>query len=246
MKRAILVAENHEGVLLGFRDWLTRHGYAVLTAREGTEAIAIARDQRPRLAILDYSMRGTTSGLFAAHAIREAPETRHIPIIMMATRTMSLTEEAALNGFNAFFSKPFDKDGLDGLLAKIRELLKPRVLVIDDNEQYRLLIARIIQPMCAVITASDSKEGMERAVLEDPDLVIVDRSMPVRGGEEVARDIISYCNIPVIMVTGDVLNDSEQETIRAVGVRAVIGKPFTLNELATTVAALLPQLSPPA
>lgn len=240
MKRAILVAEHYEGVLLVFRDWLTRHGYAVLTAREGTEAIAIARDQRPRLAILDCSMRG---GLFAATAIREAPETRHIPLIMMAAKTMLPTEEAAFNGFDAFFAKPFDTDRLR---AKIRELLKPRVLVIDDDEQSRRLIARIIQPMCAVITASDGKEGMERAVLEDPDLVIVDRSMPVRGGEEVARDIIAYLNIPVIMVTGDGLTNSEMETVRAIGVKAVIRKPFTLHELATAVAALLPHLSPPS
>ncbi|MDO8581855.1 MAG: response regulator [bacterium] len=239
MKRSILVAEDHEVVLEVFREWLTRHGYAVLVAHGGVEAITIAKQQRPRLAILDYSMPGM-DGITAARAIREAPETRHIPIIMMTAMTLTnATEEEALRGFDDFFEKPFDTERF---LAKIRELLKPRVLVIDDNLCFCDLMVRALSTRCAVITANNRKKGMELAVLEDPDLVILDRSQ----GEEIAMDIIDNCNIPVMMVTGSSLTDAEKEVFHAISIKAIIGKPFEMAELRTTVAALLPQFPPSA
>lgn len=243
MKRSILVAENYEESLILLQDWLTQKGYGVLSARIGAEAVTLARDLRPRLAILDYAMPGT-NGIAVARAIREAPETRHIPIIMMTSIGITTpTDDAALNGFDGLFPKPFD---LKTLFEKIRELLgKPRVLVIDDEEFYRDIISRSLSATCTVVTANDGKQGMKLAVREDPDLVIVDRSMPDRRGDEVAADIIKQCGIPVMMATGDVLQDIERVKLTAIGVKTLLAKPFEITDLQTSVAALLPQFFPP-
>ena len=63
-----------------------------------------------------------------------------------------------------------------------------KILVVEDNEAMRDLLARILERMGYVpVLASHGKEGLEKVIAEKPNLIIMDMMMPVMDGWETAR-----------------------------------------------------------
>lgn len=90
-----------------------------------------------------------------------------------------------------------------------------------------------------VITASDGVEGLQRALEESPDLVILDVMMPQMSGLEVCRQLrAKRASIPIIMLTA-----RGQEVDKVVGLELgaddYVTKPFSIRELLARVKALL-------
>ena len=107
---------------------------------------------------------------------------------------------------------------------------KLRILVIDDEEWSRSLIARYLAGAGHLVeTADGGKEGVAMAGATEFDLVITDRAMPEMGGDQVAACMKeSVPHIPVLMLTGDIINTME-DTLA--GVDAIVEKPVTQREL---------------
>ena len=90
-----------------------------------------------------------------------------------------------------------------------------------------------------VITASDGIEGLERALAESPDLVVLDVMMPRMSGLEVCRQLrAKRASIPIIMLTA-----RGQEVDKVVGLEIgaddYVTKPFSIRELLARVRAIL-------
>ena len=90
-----------------------------------------------------------------------------------------------------------------------------------------------------VITASDGVEGLERALAESPDLVVLDVMMPRMSGLEVCRQLrAKRASIPIIMLTA-----RGQEVDKVVGLEIgaddYVTKPFSIRELLARVRAIL-------
>jgi two-component system, cell cycle response regulator len=87
---------------------LEREGYRVLTARDGGEAVRVAREELPDLVILDVMMPGM-DGLDACRALKEDERTRDIPVIFLSARDET---EMKVSGFDLgaddYISKPFE------------------------------------------------------------------------------------------------------------------------------------------
>ena len=104
----ILVADDNRVVrdLIVFR--LERSGYRVVAAGDGAEALRIARDQLPDLAILDVMMPNLT-GVEVTERIRADEATSHIPVILLTARVQ---EVDITRGFDAgaddYIRKPFN------------------------------------------------------------------------------------------------------------------------------------------
>src|SRR5436189_6415515 len=79
--RTVLVADDNPDQRALYVDILSHAGYSVIEARDGEEAIARARTERPALILMDVTMPGT-SGWNAVRAVREQTETRDIPVIV--------------------------------------------------------------------------------------------------------------------------------------------------------------------
>jgi len=117
------------------------------------------------------------------------------------------------------------------------------VLVIDDDEQIRRLIARLLRPMVLRIEEAASAEEAEEklSAAAPPDLVLLDMQLPGRSGHEVLAEIRANPRtrlVPVVMITGAATAEARLKAIQA-GVTDFVAKPFSHEELAARVRALL-------
>jgi two-component system cell cycle response regulator DivK len=119
MARILYVEDNEDNAFMLVR-WLKREGFETAVARDGAHGVAAARDERPDLILMDLSLP-ILDGWEATRRIKEAPETRGIPIIALSAHAMSGDREQALSaGCDDYDSKPVD---FGRLLGKIRALL---------------------------------------------------------------------------------------------------------------------------
>jgi len=117
----VLVADDDRDILDLVALRLEGAGYAVVTASDGEEALRLARERRPDLAILDVMMPKLT-GYDVTEALRADDGTRDVPIILLTARV----QESDLNrGFEAgatdYVRKPFDARDLRDRVAKLLE-----------------------------------------------------------------------------------------------------------------------------
>jgi PAS domain S-box-containing protein len=114
----ILVAEDNEVNLALILDMLSIHGHEMTVARNGLEAIELAKSQKPELILMDVRMP-VMSGLEATRKLREIPAFEHIPIIALTASTGSEAETRQLEaGFSEHLAKPIQTNELFGILKK--------------------------------------------------------------------------------------------------------------------------------
>ncbi len=117
------------------------------------------------------------------------------------------------------------------------------ILVIDDNEEMRRLLDKyILSPEgYRVITAGNGRSGLERALKESPDLILLDINLPDMKGPEVLRELRKTTSqMDVVFITGD---DSLMVAVEALrmGVRDYLLKPFRIDEVREMVRRVLEQ-----
>ncbi len=114
----ILVVDDEPQIRRVMRATLTANGYTILEARDGQEALARMRTDRPDLVILDMNMP-VMDGLQACREIRASSA---VPIIMLTVRSAEKDKVAALDaGADDYVVKPF---GIQELLARVRAALR--------------------------------------------------------------------------------------------------------------------------
>jgi CheY-like chemotaxis protein len=94
-------------------------GHKIVEASDGHEALALVKEHRPEIAILDWMMPGL-SGIDVCRAIREDPDLAGIQVVMMTARTGFDSEnEAREAGVDHFIAKPIMPRQLSTLVDKI-------------------------------------------------------------------------------------------------------------------------------
>lgn len=120
MSRKILLVDDSATVLMMEKMILAADRFEVVTASNGLEAQEKARREQPDLILMDIVMP-QLNGLQACKALREHPETKHIPIILVTTRGESdCMEQGYENGCNDYVTKPVNSGEL---LTKVRNIL---------------------------------------------------------------------------------------------------------------------------
>jgi two-component system KDP operon response regulator KdpE len=114
----ILVVDDEPQIRRVMRSTLTSHGYVITEAKNGEEAIELARKEKPDLILLDVNMPGI-SGIETCREIRRGS---NAPIIMLTVRSAERDKVLALDaGADDYVTKPF---GIEELLARIRAALR--------------------------------------------------------------------------------------------------------------------------
>jgi DNA-binding response OmpR family regulator len=127
--RLLLIADDDEDILqlLSFR--LERAGYEIVQARNGAEALRLAIELRPALAVLDVMMPGLT-GFEVTRELRANEETRTMPIILLTAKAQaSDVSQGMAAGADDYVKKPFDARELR---ERVERLLRPRLVAADD------------------------------------------------------------------------------------------------------------------
>jgi putative two-component system response regulator len=116
------------------------------------------------------------------------------------------------------------------------------ILVIDDDDQIRRMIVRLLEPAgYRVEEAGSAREGLERLRASPHDLVLLDMQLPDRSGHELLLEIRSDSRTrltPVVMITGAATQHHKLKAIE-LGVTDFITKPFSPEELSARVRALV-------
>jgi DNA-binding response OmpR family regulator len=124
----------------------------------------------------------------------------------------------------------------------MRDRTTPLVLVADDEEDIRALVAfRLERAGYEVITAADGEEALTLATTRLPDLVVLDMMMPKATGLEVTRSLREQDetkDIPVILLTARAQEADVARGFEA-GVDDYVKKPFSPQDLQLRVQALL-------
>ena len=118
---------------------------------------------------------------------------------------------------------------------------RPIVLVIDDNEDVRIMVRELLKDRYRVVEASGGEEGIRKAAMYVPDAIICDVMMPGIDGMETCRGIkkeVSTSHIPVLMLTACSLDEQRVEGYRS-GADGYISKPFNREVLLARVEALI-------
>ncbi len=115
---------------------------------------------------------------------------------------------------------------------------KKKVLIIeDDPEITNLLDIHLKDLSCESISAADGKTGYELALSENPDLIILDISLPEMDGIEVCQKVRATQKTPIIMLTA-----KSEEIDRVLGLEVgaddYITKPFSIREFTARVKAI--------
>jgi DNA-binding response OmpR family regulator len=237
---------------------LSAGGYTVLTADDAITAQRVAVKEQPQVIVLDLRLPAG-DGYQVMQRLAELPATAGTPVIVVAAESAGSQRTRALEaGAIEYLVKPVD---VQQLLATLRYVLGPlapdqgqgdgpeggrhdpttkTILIVDDDPDVRLGLTMMLKEKgYRVAAAGDTISAVQVAVVERPDLAIIDIGLP--GGEgfivmERFRSLPSLAAVPVVVLTG-----RDPEAVRpraeALGAVAVLGKPASGPDLLQAIRA---------
>ncbi len=212
-------------------------GYRVEIARNGVDAVDLAKRLRPSVITLDLILP-VKDGWQVLKELKRHPLCRNIPVIIV-----SIIDEKSL-GFSLgavdYFVKPVNKEDLIQAMNRVHIARRsggqqPTVLVIDDDRAATDLIQVILENEgYKVLKAYQGKEGVDLATRERPDLIILDLIMPETSGFNVAyqlKQIPATRAIPIIILTSMEIDQETQDQLGAYVTSLMSKSNFTKKDL---------------
>ena len=218
------------------RRFLVREGCDVVTAKDGTEGLKLARQVKPALITLDVQMPGR-DGWSVLQELKADRELANIPVVML-TIVDEKNRGYAL-GAAEYMTKPIERDALRKLVTKYRSGAagpsRFRVLIVEDDENTRQQWRRILsREGCEVNEAENGRLALERLTQALPDLIILDLIMPEMDGFEFLVELRkqpAFKTVPVVVVTAATLSEEDHRRLNG-GVERVLAKTaFSRDEL---------------
>lgn len=115
-----------------------------------------------------------------------------------------------------------------------------KILIIDDSTKIRSLLSEMLRPLGYIVsTASDGKRGLDKALADRPDLILLDFHLPRLSGIEVLEALQEdNYRVPVILMTA---HGSESVAVQAfrLGVRDYLTKPFETEQILEVIETAL-------
>ena len=106
-----------------------------------------------------------------------------------------------------------------------------RILIVEDEKKIaRFLELELVHEGYEVLTAFDGRSGLDTALAQDPDLLILDLMLPELSGIEVCRRLRHTSDVPIIMLTA---KDDVSDKVMGLDMGAddYVTKPFAIEEL---------------
>ncbi|MCG8696852.1 MAG: response regulator, partial [Bacteroidales bacterium] len=126
-------------------------------------------------------------------------------------------------------------------LFKIYRRDNPKILIVDDNKDIRLLLSVSLQPYYSIIEAKNGEEAYRKAVKELPDLILSDIMMPEMNGIELCQKIKNdffTSHIPVVLISARASEEHKMEGV-STGADLYLTKPFNMEMVKAHVVSIL-------
>ncbi|MDJ0843081.1 response regulator [Crocosphaera sp.] len=121
MPLPILIADDDPGIRVAVADYLEMHGYAVMTAQNGEEALSSMQTYRPYLLVSDIKMP-RKDGYTLVKELRQLPQFRLLPVVFL---TECDTTDKRIQGYqvgcDVYLPKPFEMDELKAVIHNLLE-----------------------------------------------------------------------------------------------------------------------------
>ena len=216
----ILVVEDDQKSSRLLKDYLTCEGYKVATAWTGKEAVDKATDLKPMAITLNVNLAGE-SGWKVLEKLKETSETKDIPVVVV-----SIFEERD-RGFSLgavdYLVKPITREQLVQTLKRRGLTVGPEtgpvhILVIDDEPKTVELVAAVLEAEgYCVQKAYGGEEGIDLAIRQGYDLIILDLMMPKVDGFDVVEELKKHAgskDVPIIIATAKDLTEEDLLRLR--------------------------------
>ena len=265
MTARILVVDDIDANVRLLEAKLQAEYYHVITATDGSTALALAAAEKPDIVLLDVMMPGM-DGFQVCRRLKDDPETRHIPVVLVTALDGRADRIQGLEaGADEFLTKPID-DVM--LFARVRSLTRlklvidelrqreasgrrmgviaaaasrlggtgGRVLVVDDNERQSQRISAELAIEHRPVVESDPEKALLTA--RGPvDLIVVNTLARTFDGLRFAAQIRSDEATRHLPMLGVVDPDERPRLVKAleIGINDILSRPIDPQELAARV-----------
>ncbi len=120
----------------------------------------------------------------------------------------------------------------------------PTVLIVDDDRRLAEVVTRYLErDGFSVTVAEDGAVGLEQALANPPDLVVLDLTLPTIDGFEVCRRLRRHASVPIVMLTARA-DEVDRVAGLELGADDYVTKPFSPRELTARIKAVLRRADP--
>jgi signal transduction histidine kinase/DNA-binding response OmpR family regulator len=241
-RATVLVVDDDPMVRNLLAKTLEKEGYRVISARNGVEALALARERKPQAITLDVLMP-QMDGWRALKELKADAELRDIPVIMVTVlneRGMAIPLGAA-----DFLTKPVDRQRLAAILRDhCASPSSASILVVEDDRSTREMLSRSVVSMgYAAHVAINGRRALDWLGNHPaPSLILLDLLMPEMDGFEFLHELRkrpALVDVPVIVVTALELTAEDVRILSGQTERIIAKNQGYLTELAAAVRGRL-------
>ncbi|MFO1489302.1 MAG: response regulator, partial [Verrucomicrobiota bacterium] len=219
---------------------ITECGCRVLAASSGAQGLRLAREFRPDLITLDLMMP-SMDGWQVVHAIKADLDLCRVPVVVVSV--VANENRGHILGAVDVLQKPVTREDLLAVLQRNLCVPKPRILIVDDDEDARRVMASQLEGEVAEIrSAANGREALGVMEQFTPDLTLLDLMMPVMDGMaflDAIRHDLRYQRLPVVVITARELTPQELEQLRFDALRVLNKSEAFAGELKRLLAELL-------
>jgi CheY-like chemotaxis protein len=223
----LLIVEDdphYAGILI---ELAKEHGFKVLVASKGGDALSLAQEFRPTAISLDVFLPDML-GWTVLSQLKQNPLTRHIPVQIV---TLDEDRQHGLSrGAFCFVTKPASTESIEAALSRIKDYAgsrRKRLLVIEDNAAEQLSITTLLEhDDIEIVPAGTGAESLDLLNEQRFDCVVLDLRLPDMSGFEVLeamRSDDSLSEIPVVVFTGRELSPEEDARLHTMA-RSIVVK----------------------
>lgn len=244
-KKWVIIVEDNPETAFIYSRYLRNAGFETHCVSTIDEAKHVLGRIRPAVLILDILLRSETSWTFLRE-LKADPAYFNVPVLVMSV----VDDEHKVYGLgaDAFLTKPFSSDTMISEVIRLSsESIRPRVLMIDDNEVSRYLLRGILPDFqFEVFESRDGREGVRRARELRPSIIFLDFYLPDMNGFEILKDLKESqltADIPIVLHSTKTLDEAELRLCRENSVTIFPKQSLTLPDAAIRLREIIHTLA---
>ncbi|MCF7805200.1 MAG: PAS domain S-box protein [Candidatus Marinimicrobia bacterium] len=238
--QVVLIIDDDTDSRVLLSHYVQEFGCEVISAGSGTQGLELAAKIHPDMILLDLIM-DQMSGFDVLKKIRRDTGLSDVPVVI--TSIVASENRQNLLGAVDFLDKPVSRRQLLQLLRKHLKAQKTSVLIVDDDPGMRELLADFLQDEpVSLHTAVDGNDAFRVLEQVPVDLILLDIVMPEKDGFtflEELRAVDQFINLPVIVITGKDLSQSELEQLHLHSAKLIKKSATLQNRLHEVISEAL-------